>query len=342
MTSNQALQQIKKILQIKNRAGHTGTLDPLATGLLPICIGEATKFARFLLDSHKKYQVTMQLGIKTNTADILGKIILKNYDINQFDLNSNLIQENLAWFIGEITQTPPVYSAIKINGIRAYKLARKLEATSQNVADSKVGSTSENITGPNVKATSETVTDSKVEIHIEMPTRTINIYSIKLLNICNLNKQITLEVHCSKGTYIRSLVEDIGKKLNCFATVIALRRIAIGDLSINNNNLKHYVFNMNQLNEIINNDLNNLNLQTLLLPIKFCLNTLPQLIISEEQAKILLHGKTLYIKNLNHLFTKDTLVKLITNSEVFLGIAKVKGETVVSKRLVNYYFNLKK
>ena len=128
ITSNQALQRVKNLFKIRNKAGHTGSLDPLATGMLPICFGEATKFSSFLLNSDKKYQVIMQLGIKTTTADIDGEIIAKNDNLDQLNFTeSSIIKEILPEFIGEISQIPPVYSAIKINGIRSYKLARNAD-----------------------------------------------------------------------------------------------------------------------------------------------------------------------------------------------------------------------
>ncbi|MGI9214917.1 MAG: tRNA pseudouridine(55) synthase TruB [Gammaproteobacteria bacterium] len=322
ITSNQALQRVKKLFKIRNKAGHTGSLDPLATGMLPICFGEATKFSSFLLNSDKKYQVIMQLGIKTTTADIDGEIIAKNDNLDQLNFSgSSIIQEILPEFIGEISQIPPVYSAIKINGVRSYKLARNAD---------KLAKKSDQQFSPDIYQAVNTP-----------PARIIKIYAIKLLHICNLKHQISLEVHCSKGTYIRALVEDLGQKLNCFATVIALRRIAVGDFEINSH--KDYIFSIEQLNKIINinsnnnYDLNNiLNLKKLLFPIKDCLKALPQLIINQEQATMLVQGKQVYIENLYNLFAINMLVVLIIDNNKFLGIGEINNNNILtSKRLVN-------
>lgn len=324
ITSNQALQRVKNLLKIRNKAGHTGSLDPLATGMLPICFGEATKFSSFLLNSDKKYQVIMQLGIKTNTADLDGEIIAKNDNLDQLNFSdSTIIKEILPKFIGEISQIPPVYSAIKINGVRSYKLARNAD---------KLLKRSENQFKPEI-----------IQPVNPPPVRIIKIYAIKLLHICNLKHQISLEIHCSKGTYIRSLVEDLGKKLNCFATVIALRRIAVGDFEINIH--KDYLVSIDQLNKIINinsnnhnnYDLNNiLNLKKLLFPIEDCLKALPQLIINQEQATMLVQGKQVYIENLNNLFAMNMLVVLMIDNNKFLGIGEINTNNILtSKRLVN-------
>jgi tRNA pseudouridine55 synthase len=199
ITSNRALQQVKHLFGKKVKAGHTGSLDPLATGMLPICFGKSTKLSGGLLNSDKKYIVTGQFGIKTDTADIDGNVTATQDNINNIfnNLTKELIQLTLEQFIGEIWQTPPIYSALKHNGVRLYKLARQ------------------NQNNPN--------------INIEIKPRLIKIYSIKLLNVCNIKHQINLEVHCGKGTYIRTLVEDIAAKLDCLATVSKLHRVSVGD-----------------------------------------------------------------------------------------------------------------
>ena len=185
ISSNKILQKIKKLFNA-SKAGHCGTLDPLATGLLPICFGQATKTATYLTNSSKTYRVTGQFGIKTDTGDIDGKII----DTQNFALPkaSNEINTVLQSFIGELNQIPPMHSAIKHKGMPLYKYAFK---------------------GQTIKRAPRKVFIKEISL---------NSYSYNLINI---------DVHCSKGTYIRTLIEDIAKKMNTFATVKDLRRLSI-------------------------------------------------------------------------------------------------------------------
>mgnify|MGYP001099324645 CR=1 FL=1 len=181
ITSNKALQLTKNIFKAE-KAGHTGSLDPIATGLLPICFGQATKVSKYLIESSKTYCVTAKLGIKTTTGDSEGNVLAKETPEN---LQNEKIEEVLKLFIGKTKQKPPMFSAIKVNGIRLYKHARK-------------------------------------GLTIPRKSRLITVHNICLKNY----KEDLLEliIHCSKGTYIRTLVEDIGEQLNTFAHVIRLRR----------------------------------------------------------------------------------------------------------------------
>ncbi|AWD32510.1 tRNA pseudouridine synthase B [Candidatus Kinetoplastibacterium sorsogonicusi] len=192
ISSNNILQYVKKIVNAK-KAGHTGTLDPFATGLLICCFDAATKISKYFLNSNKTYIATIQLGSETDTCDLTGKII-KFIDLENFVLNENLITDIISTFHGEIEQIPPMFSAIKKSGIPLYKYARK-------------------------------------GINFEITPRKIFIYKILILNIQQY--QITIEITCSKGTYIRALARDIGQKLGCFAHLLALRRTHIDHLSVN-------------------------------------------------------------------------------------------------------------
>lgn len=185
MTSNAALQRAKRLFQAQ-KAGHTGSLDPLADGLLPVCFGAATKVSAFLLDADKRYWVRIKLGVTTTTADSEGAVVETRpvTGIGEAEL-----QGVLQRFEGEIEQIPPMYSALKHKGERLYKLARE-------------------------------------GIEVEREPRRITIYSLKLL-ACDL-PEFELEVHCSKGTYVRVLAEDIGAALGCGAHVTALRRTGVG------------------------------------------------------------------------------------------------------------------
>jgi tRNA pseudouridine55 synthase len=190
ITSHDVVDVIRKIFP-KVKVGHTGTLDPIATGVLPICIGEATKLTENLTSEDKVYRVKMLLGVETDTYDVTGKIVFASVvDKDEFD-----IKERIKRFIGKQKQKPPMYSAIRIDGRRAYSIARE-------------GKT------------------------VEIPEREIEIFSIDDI-VVNLSKrEVEFTVHCTKGTYIRSLVNDIGKKIGCGATMTELRRIKTGNFKI--------------------------------------------------------------------------------------------------------------
>ncbi|OQX45033.1 MAG: tRNA pseudouridine(55) synthase TruB, partial [Candidatus Sedimenticola endophacoides] len=185
VTSNKALQRVKQIF-FARKAGHTGSLDPEAGGLLPICFGGATKVSAYLLDADKRYWVRVRLGETTTTADAEGEL-LRTRPVE--GVTEALLGDALARFRGEIQQIPPMYSALKHQGERLYKLARE-------------------------------------GVEVERKPRTITIYELKLL--AWESPHLELEVRCSKGTYIRTLAEDIGEVLGCGAHVAALRRTGLG------------------------------------------------------------------------------------------------------------------
>jgi tRNA pseudouridine55 synthase len=186
LTSNQALQRVKRLLNAK-KAGHTGSLDPAATGMLPLCFGEATKVCAFLLDADKTYRVTARLGSATDTADADG-VKIATADVPE--LSADEWRKILESFLGESLQVPPMYSALKKNGKRLYELARKGET-------------------------------------VEREPRPIRIDEISLLEIAGA--RLVFWVHCSKGTYVRTLVEDIAKKAGTVAHTVRLHRESVGD-----------------------------------------------------------------------------------------------------------------
>jgi tRNA pseudouridine55 synthase len=189
VSSNQALQEVRRLFNA-NKAGHTGSLDPLATGLLPLCFGEATKVSALMLDDDKRYQVTIKLGVMTDTGDSEGQIVA---EMPVPDFSESQLRDCLQHFTGEIDQVPPMYSALKHQGKKLYELARE-------------GKT------------------------VDRPARRITIYAIELLAFDS--QHISLDVRCSKGTYIRSLAEDIGHYLGSCGTVTALRRTASGQFNL--------------------------------------------------------------------------------------------------------------
>lgn len=195
VSSNKALQEVRHLYSA-NKAGHTGSLDPLATGLLPICFGEATKVSAFLLDQDKRYRTVIKLGLTTTTGDAEGEVIeVKPVPV----LSVEYINRCLQAFIGEIQQIPPMYSALKHNGKKLYELARS-------------------------------------GCEVERKARAVNIFALNLLTTAEELERapdcLVLDVACSKGTYIRTLAEDIGNALGCGAVVSELRRLAVGEFRL--------------------------------------------------------------------------------------------------------------
>lgn len=191
-TSHDVVAKVKKILEEK--VGHTGTLDPNATGVLPLLIGKGTLLSKYLINHDKTYIATIQLGKRTDTLDEEG-IVIEEKEVLKQSLEKENIEKVLKAFLGEQEQTPPMYSAIKVKGKKLYEYARK-------------GQT------------------------VEVPTRKITIYEIKLIRIQEELKQIVIEVSCSKGTYIRSLCDDIAKKLNTIGYMKELERTKVGQFKL--------------------------------------------------------------------------------------------------------------
>lgn len=190
ITSHDVVDIVRKIFP-GIKVGHTGTLDPIATGVLPICIGKATKLSDELLSENKVYKVKMLLGVETDTYDITGKIVFAN-TLNEDEI---YIKERIKRFIGKSSQIPPIYSAIKIKGKKAYEYARNGE-------------------------------------NVSLKPREIEIFNIDDIDVNLRKRQVSFVVSCTKGTYIRSLVHDIGIKLGCGATMIELKRLKTGDFDI--------------------------------------------------------------------------------------------------------------
>lgn len=276
ISSNAALQKVRWLYRAQ-KAGHTGALDPLASGLLPICLGEATKFSHYLLDSTKRYQTTVFLGHSTTTGDIEGDILLER---PVPELNEELIQETIAKFVGEIQQVPPMYSALKKEGRPLYELARK-------------------------------------GIEIEREARPITIYAIELLSFTE--NSITLDVTCSKGTYIRVLGEDIAKALVTYGHLTYLHRIQTGHFDIIPSYTIEYLESLTEAER-----------EALLLPAYAPVQHFPQIQAPEGRAEYFSRGME---SNIDHPAEPQVLV---FDGEKCLGLAEITDKKrLVPKRVLN-------
>ncbi|QJC36184.1 tRNA pseudouridine(55) synthase TruB [Enterobacteriaceae endosymbiont of Donacia cincticornis] len=290
ITSNKILQYVKIIFNAQ-KAGYIGTLDPLASGLLPICFGEYTKFSQYLMNQNKTYLVTALLGEKTNTADKYG-FIIKKKNVN---LTIKNIFETLNSFKGISKQKPPMYSAIKYKGIPLYKYARR------------------GINIPNLKE------------------RIIKIYQIKLINF--YQNKIKLQINCSKGTYIRSIIDDLGDQLNCGAHIIKLRRIAISHISIFHKN----VITLEQLKILMinyqNHKLNVFLIKKLLLPIDYIIYHIPKLYLSNILIKKIINGEKI---KLTSIIDKTQFCIFEKKKFNFIGICQINNKGYIVKcKLMN-------
>ena len=283
MSSNDIMQKVKRIFQA-NKAGHTGALDPLATGMLPICLGEATKFSQFLLDADKRYLVTAKLGERTDTSDAEGQIV----ETREVKVKTPEILTALEQFRGDILQVPTMFSALKHNGKPLYEYARQ-------------------------------------GITVEREARPITIFE---LNFIEYNAPyLTLEVHCSKGTYIRTLVDDLGEVLGCGAHVTMLRRTAVADYPTEK------MLDWNALQSLAaQQDLSLLD--ALLLPMDTAVAKLPTLTLNESQAQGIGFGQRVKFDNPNRL---QGQVRLFSHENRFLGVAVIDENNVIRpQRLVVY------
>jgi len=266
-SSNYVLQQVKRLFGA-NKAGHTGSLDPLASGLLPICLGQATKVAQFLLDDNKRYFVRAKLGQVSSTGDSEGKIV--DFGSTQ-GIDESSIRVTLLKFIGDINQVPPMYSALKRNGTPLYKLARK-------------------------------------GIEIERSSRPVTIHEINFLDLDDA--VVSLEVFCSKGTYIRTLVEDIGKSLGCGGHVIELRRTGFAHLGLSES--KTY----EQLSKLKEQNLESLD--SVILGADEMIPNLESVYLDSEQTSDIRLGKKIEYLG----FSSSQKLKLYDHNEQFIGIGE--------------------
>lgn len=277
LSSNRALQEVKHLFEAR-KAGHTGSLDPLATGVLPLCLGEATKVSQFLLDSDKRYLARIKLGIRTSSGDQDGEVI------GQADasaIETRQIESALESFKGEIEQIPPMHSAIKVDGVPLYKMARKGQ-------------------------------------EIERQARTVTIYSLDLLE--HEGDELELDIACSKGTYIRTIADDLGQLLGCGAHVIGLHRTAAGAFD------QARCVSVEALKEAKKNS-GLEGLDEYLIPMDEAVGDLPEVRLPSITADCVKHGQAVLVRHL----PEEGLVRLY-EEERFIGIGCIDDDGKVAPR----------
>lgn len=278
--SNAALQEVKRLFNAR-KAGHTGNLDPLASGLLPVCLGEATKLSAFLLDADKVYTGTCKLGVRTTTADAEGEVI-ETRPVGNIDMAR--VREVLESFTGEITQIPPMHSAVKHQGQPLYKLAHQ-------------------------------------GIEVERKPRTVRIHELRLLRF--ESDELDIYVHCSKGTYIRTLAEEIGEALGCGAYLSALRRNAVGPFRLEG------AVTLDELRQAAAAGPEALD--TLLLPMEEALSDWPAVQLSDTAAYYLTQGQAVLVPQA----PTHGWVRLFREGQGFIGVGNILDDgRVAPKRLV--------
>jgi len=268
-SSNSALQKVRYLFNAK-KAGHTGSLDPLATGVLPICFGQASKVSAYLLDSDKRYIFTAQLGVTTTTGDKEGDV-LKTREVTKF--TEQQLETVLQNFRGEIEQIPPMHSALKHNGQPLYKLARQ-------------------------------------GIEIERKAREVTIHELTLIEISA--DTITVDAHCSKGTYIRTLAQDIGEALGFGAHLSMLRRTNVSPFDCSKLYTIEEIEKLAETNELAG----------VLLPIDSALVKLPSIVLSDEESKRIQHG----LKVSRRDIPENDMIRMYLEDGEFIGIGRYSSD----------------
>ena len=279
-TSHDIVAKVRRI--VGNKVGHTGTLDPNATGVLPLLIGKGTLCSQYLIEHDKIYEVILKLGIQTDTADSEGNVINKK-EVLISNLNKTNVTEILEGFLGKQEQIPPIYSAIKVDGKKLYEYARR-------------GQT------------------------VEIKPRQIEIYKCELKQINLEEKEISFIVHCSKGTYIRSLCEDIADKLNTVGYMKELKRIKVGKFDIVNSitveELENNISNSNFINEHF-------------ISIEKAFSEIDAIYVTDNRLKHLINGVKLSFD------VKDNLYRIYNEKNNFIGIGSVKNHLLKREIILN-------
>lgn len=281
-SSNRALQTVKHLYNAA-KAGHTGSLDPLASGLLPICFGEATKLSQYLLDADKTYKVKALLGVRTTTSDAEGEVVSTKVVP---DFTSTALDQVLNDFRGEITQIPSMYSALKYEGRALYQYARE-------------------------------------GIEVPRAPRTIHVYQLDLIDY--QSPVITLSIRCSKGTYVRTIVDDLGELLGCGAHVIELRRTSIGDFN------EKTMITIAQL-EQLKHDEQFQTMDDVLLPMEVAISALPPVFLHADLVHYIKQGSPVLVPNV----PKGPWIRLHTKEGELVGIGELLDDgRVAPKRLLS-------
>ena len=288
LTSNKVLQKVRWLYDA-NRVGHTGALDPLASGVLPLCFGEATKFSQYLLDSNKYYRSTYTLGVSTTTGDSEGEIISLR---DASKITSQKVEEKIKDFLGEIDQVPSMYSALKHNGQPLYKLARQ-------------------------------------GIEIDRPARRITIFDYRIIDFrSGDNPEVDVEVHCSKGTYIRSLAEDLGEALGCGAHVTALHRFKAGPFD------ETQTISLDQLEKLKEQGAVD-ELDQLLKPVDTPVSDFSAVEFDDITARYFQLGQAITSNKAFHQGQEGDIVRVFREDDEFLGIGILTEDgKVAPKRLI--------
>lgn len=287
ISSNDALQKVKRIY-FAEKAGHTGALDPLATGMLPICLGEATKFSQFLLDSDKRYRVIAKLGERTNTSDSDGEVV----ETRPIDVTLDKLEACIEKFRGESEQVPSMFSALKYQGKPLYEYARK-------------------------------------GIEVPRESRKITVYEIVLHRF--EGDEVEMDVHCSKGTYIRTIVDDLGEMLGCGAHVTMLRRTGVAKYPYEK------MVTLEQLNELLEQAHREERaprelLDPLLLPMDTAVEDLPEVNLVPELADMVQHGQPVQVFGAP---TEGSLRLTMGEERLFIGVGEMNEDgKIAPKRLV--------
>lgn len=281
ISSNAALQTVKRLYRAR-KAGHSGSLDPLASGVLPICLGEATKLVRFLLDSDKRYQVVGKLGQRTRTGDAEGEVV-ETRPVGVY--TPQRLAEVAARFQGHIMQTPPMYSALKHHGQPLYRLARR---------------------------------------GIEVERKPREVFIQKLTLTLRAPDLLEMDVECSKGTYVRTLAEDIGEMLGCGVHLIELRRTRVGDFDVSQTHTLEALQNLAAQGVE--------RLDGILLPVQAALSGWPELRLTEATAFYIGQGQAVFVPQA----PIEGWVKLFAADGHFLGVGEVQEDgRIAPRRLLN-------
>lgn len=277
-SSNRALQTVKHLYGAA-KAGHTGSLDPLASGLLPICFGEATKFSQYLLDADKTYSVKAQLGVRTTTSDSEGEVV-STRDVPLLTLAA--LDQALEAFRGTITQVPSMYSALKYQGKPLYKYARE-------------------------------------GIEVPRPERTLQIYQLDLIDY--QENVVSLSIRCSKGTYVRTIVDDLGETLGCGAHVIELRRTSIGDFKATD------MITLTHIGQL-KNDGQFQAMDDLLLPVDTAIAALPAVFLNSDLIHYITQGSPVLVPHA----PKGPWIRLHTKEGDLVGIGELLDDGRIAPR----------